>query len=694
MLKLLFNLVTLKLLAFIFLYQERSVAGLDEQKLSLHPVHPAYPPRRQSAQTQPTQRIALHYAQTRYETVTHYAATVFWYMRYPTIVALDDPQIGSINCDVDGIHIGFNSQDYKVEAQQWKLPMVIVLDGPAGNCGSDRPGQERYHPFYAEAQLLNRADNSTTLTLRGFRSRWDLVAYDHQVQLERLPAKSSESTQTSSLRRRDLSDPLTWSFSPSLNFNRTQKASSTQEVPINIATWEDGSLDLKCKNCFMESDFQLNIYSGSRIINAGIKAITKLIRSLYQAEQMLLSLAQSAKRTLSSHFSQLSHDLAEAMSGFYNHINDLALSTKPDQKADLQKRLGDMTSLAQQSSRQLLIVAERELGASIISLPFAPREHFLVIRILKKIIQITSGELELSIQDGVQLIKKELALPVCTESEELNFALTREICRPRRKRTSARLTGRLRANLDIELEFTGKGEITNGDVNIFSMNLAGLEISGILSIGPQARLLSHTGLVFQSSATLSFGVDLEWSNIDASMDGKEPKNIRAYSTTPKLQFNQHPTQFEINPQQLSLEQHFKPQVTFGIDLILGSQSLHAGIGADIAMINSLQLPKLPPKPSDYCWDGLQYNLNVTARLEAVTSLPTVAGVLLSKILPKLSKTVGLGKHAYPLLEAPQVNLMKHCFQVPSNFLTHLDRFSKKLTNKFQPGKISNGGPKG
>jgi hypothetical protein len=136
----------------------------------VHPVDPSYAPQRQLAQTEPAYNISLYYAEAGYQDAAHYASIISWTMRYPTVVAWDHPGIRSVKCDIDGIHLVFTSQGFKSKAQQWEFPLVIVLDGNTGNCVSDGPSQERYHPFYAESVLQGHEDKPITLNLSGYRS--------------------------------------------------------------------------------------------------------------------------------------------------------------------------------------------------------------------------------------------------------------------------------------------------------------------------------------------------------------------------------------------------------------------------------------------------------------------------------------------------------------------------------------------
>ncbi|EFP87184.2 uncharacterized protein PGTG_13403 [Puccinia graminis f. sp. tritici CRL 75-36-700-3] len=507
------------------------VAGQPKEHRSVHPVDPSYAPRRQLAQTEPAYNISLYYAEAGYQDAAHYASIISWTMRYPTVVAWDHPGIRSINCDLNGIHLEFTSQGFKLKAQQWEFPLVIVLDGDTGHCVSDGPSQERYHPFYVESVLQGHEEKPITLNLSGYRSRWEVVAYEHQVQVVEVKDKQSDSDSSRTLahKRRGVMAPTTMQVSPSLNFDHQEKKCSNSEVPINVAQWPYGSLDIKCKNCFVDSDFQLIIVWGSRIINAGIECINQLIKNLYRAEQQLIALARSAENILASQFSKLSEKLVDLISGFYNRINEIALSANHTQKVEVKAELAEVVSSYEDTSSKLLKLAQGQLATGIISAPASPQDTFVATHKLKEAISSTSSELGLMIQNGTQLVNDELSLPLCTTSPRKEGGGR---CRRPPKRTVARLTGRLKANFDVELILTGTGEVSNGDVNVLLLNLPGLLIPGILSVGPQARLISNTALVFTSSANLTLGAEAEWQNIDTTIDGQNPE--LALQTTSNL----------------------------------------------------------------------------------------------------------------------------------------------------------------
>ncbi|KAH9443007.1 hypothetical protein H4Q26_010946 [Puccinia striiformis f. sp. tritici PST-130] len=670
----------------ITLFFASSSCGENEERQSLHPVDPAYAPRRQLSQTKPVYNISLYYAESDYQDRPHYASIISWYMRFPTVVAADHPEIRTVNCDLDGIHLEFASKNYKLKAEQWGFPLVVVLDGNTGRCASDDPDGGRYHPFYAESLLQSHQDQPTTLSLSGFRSRWDVVAYEHQVQVVEIKEVVSKTSGQADRvhQRRGLQAPTTMKISPSLNFDRNERKCSTSEVPISVATLENGSLEIKCKTCFLDSELQLSIYWASRIVNAGIKCINKILKNLYRAEQQLIELAGSAKHIVVSQFSKLSGQLADLISGFYNRVNDLAMSTDQTEQMKLKEELGKATTSVENTSSRLLGLTEGQLAIGIVSARISHRDAALAFQELKEIISSTSSELGLMMQSGTQLVIDELSLPLCTISQEKNFLRSGGFCRKRRKETSVRLTGRLRANFDVEINLTGTGEITNGDVTVLSVNLAGLQIPGILSVGPQARLISHTGLVFTSSAKLTLGAEAEWRNIDATIDGKSQKLSKLDNTN--LIFRHHRPQFEINPQKISLEQHFKPQVTFGIELLLGSQELLAGIGGDIGLINTLQLPRTLSKKSQSCSDGLKYDFSVTAQLEAIMSVPSIPGLSILALFS--SKAAALSQGSYPLLVAPNLTLVEHCFKVPTEFWSSFNRNLNRFTNTRDLGKLS------
>ncbi|KAA1073350.1 hypothetical protein PGT21_009608 [Puccinia graminis f. sp. tritici] len=678
------TLFGLQIYWFIALFFTISVAGQSQETRSVRPVDPSYAPRRQLAQTEPAYNISLYYAESGYQDAAHYAAIISWYMRYPTVVASDHSGIRSVNCDTNGIYVEFSSQTFKLKAEKWAFPLIIVLDGDTGHCASDGPGQERYHPFYAESLMQGHDDQTTTLSLSGFRSRWDVVAYEHQVQIVEVKDGPSEPAQKSAHTRRGIQAPTTMKISPSLNFDSQEQKCSTSELPINVAKWQNGSLDVKCKNCFLDSELQLSIYWASRILNAGIKCINKIMKNLYRAEQQLVELARSAKHIVVSQFSKLSEQLADTISGFYNRVNDLALSTDQTEQLKLKEELGKATSSVEDTSSRLLGLAEGQLAIGLISARISRRDVFLAIQQLKEIVASTSSELELMIQRGTQLVIDELSLPLCTISQEKNFLRSGGFCRKRRKETSARLTGRMKVNFDVELCLTGAGELTNGDVTVLSVNLAGLQIPGILSVGPQARLVSHTGLVFTSSATLTLGAEAEWRNIDTTIDGKNRKLSKLDKSN--FVFRHHHPQFEINPQKISLEQHFKPQVTFGIQLLLGSQALLAGIGADVGLINTLQLPTPTSKQKKPCSDGFKYDFSVTAQLEAIMSLPSIPGLSLFALFS--SKAAAISQGSYPLLVAPNLTVVEHCFKVPAGFWSNFNRQLNALTKPSNFPKLS------
>ncbi|PLW15780.1 hypothetical protein PCANC_13463 [Puccinia coronata f. sp. avenae] len=646
-------------------------AGQIDKHQSLHPVDPSYAPRRRLAQTEPVHNISLYYAESGYLNTAHYAAIISWYMRYPSVVASDHPEISSVNCDVNGIHLEFSSSTFKAKALQWVFPLVVVLDGDTGRCAFDGTDQERYHPFYVESPSQGSKQQPTTMSLSGFRSRWDVVAYEHQVQV--VQVKDGKPTSSRRLTRRELQDPASLDIVSSLNFDRQKNSSLKSEISLNFAGLNNGLLDMKCKDCFLDSEFQLNIYSASRIIDAGIKSINKVMKNLYRAEQQLIGSAQPAKL---SQFSTLSEQLVDVISGFYNRVNNLALSTNQTEKIQLKNELGIAASSAKGIGSQLIRLAEGQLVSSFTSARMSAQVARLAVQELKEIAASTGSELEFMIQSGTQLVMKELSLPLCTISQEKDYLHSGTFCRKWRKNTSTRLSGSFKANFDVELKLNGTGEVTNGDVTVFSVNLMGLQIPGILSVGPQARLNSHTGLVFSGSAHLRFGAEAEWQNIDTIIDSHNQTLTELNHTD--FVFHHHRPQFEIAPQQLSLEQHFKPQVVFGITLLLGAQELVAGIGADVGLINSLQIPATISKAQPRCLNGLLYSFSVTSQLEAITSVPSIPGLSLLKYFS--SAATALAQGSYPLFVAPQLTLVKHCFKLPAHFFSSFDRHLNKFTN--------------
>lgn len=182
-----------------------------------------------------------------------------------------------------------------------------------------------------------------------------------------------------------------------------------------------------------------------------------------------------------------------------------------------------------------------------------------------------------------------------------------------------------------------------------------------MTIGPQVRLITHAGIVFQGQATLSFGADIAWENLDATIDSRKADSSTIKPIRPFL--NPHRPSFDLEPEEISIVHHFKPQFNFGIDLTVVRQELSVGIGADVGYDHSFKFGagSTRREPIQNCSDGLQYAFELKAELDALVTLPSKRAFFTSHIpagfLPP--RTV------FPLLVMKPFVLLQHCFKMPS-----------------------------
>lgn len=148
--------------------------------------------------------------------------------------------------------------------------------------------------------------------------------------------------------------------------------------------------------------------------------------------------------------------------------------------------------------------------------------------------------------------------------------------------------------------------------------------------------------------------------MDTTIEAKGDQSLSSASPIKPL-ITLHKPSFDIEQAELSAIQNLKPQITFGVHLNVVNLDTSIGIGAVIGMENTFQFGSgLKGSEGQECQDGIKYDFNLKAELEAFVNLPTQS---LSTIPAGFNFLTP--KTAVPLLEMKPLNLLHHCFQTPS-----------------------------
>lgn len=141
------------------------------------------------------------------------------------------------------------------------------------------------------------------------------------------------------------------------------------------------------------------------------------------------------------------------------------------------------------------------------------------------------------------------------------------------------------------------------------------------------------------------------AHADPSLSSSSP--IKPFITLHKPSFN-------IEPVELSIVQDLKPQFNFGIMLEVVNLEASIGVGARIGLENSLKFGLgLKGSEVEGCPDGMKYEVNLKAALEALVNVPT------KRSLIGLPSWLFPPKTVFTLLEMKPLNLFDHCFKTPS-----------------------------
>ncbi|KAH9823070.1 hypothetical protein DFH28DRAFT_1017911 [Melampsora americana] len=642
---------------------------------TLHPVSPDSPVRREAAVSKPTYNLTLYYGPSGgIPQDSQYLAGVEWHFRHKALVVLDDPAIRSMKCTEDGISLKFNSTEARRLAEEWELPFILITEGSNGDCAYDLEGHEQYHPIIIESRLRLDSDSDSDLIMSfsGYRSRWDMVGHDFHVKLQH------HTNPPNSLQRRQLQGAPEFDFSPSLNYNDTTMQARQSVIPLTAWKTDESSLNITLRDSYLHAQVHLILETGSRIINVGINSSTKIAHSLFKAEQKLKqtlkTVARSSKQVTLRWFMILSNELSDAFAEFIRRLSQYTQNPPSNEAESLKVKelIRQAALLTKHKAQKLTALAEGKLYVSIDS-GIPPETKLKVLNLVKQTVQITEEEIESS---TINLNKASIAeADVCSEEnfKPIYTTLTRRswlslealrshrfaFCRRRHRRMNARITGTMKARVDVKVDVKGRIEYETREIPILSAGVPGLSIANIITIGPEVRLVTSSTIAFGGTASMIFGADVEWKRMDTTIDAKGDQSLSRASPIKPL-ITLHKPSFDNEQNELSAIQNLKPQITFGIHLNVINLDTSIGIGAVIGLENTFQFKSKSKGSIEECQDGIKYEFNLQAELEALINLPTHSTILTGfNFLSPLTKT------AFTLLEMDPLNLLHHCFPTPS-----------------------------
>ncbi|CAH7685830.1 expressed protein [Phakopsora pachyrhizi] len=628
--------------------------------------HISSKPRLQSAKFEPSYEVSLHYSQSDPSQGYRYVAVVDWYMRVPALVALDQPEIESVQCDWDGIRIKFDSEKGALKARRWQRPMVLVTELKNTMCSYHDQNEEQYHPILLESIAEDAEHGSREVVFDGYRTRWDIVAYDHKVQIGNLAVEEQledEKLKLSMHKRNSIDEPNSFSFSPSINFDPQRKLpiKPSLPAPIKVGISNHTELSIACENCYVDSSLKLTIETGSCILDVGLTKAAKIIEGIHRAESALVRLLKSAakatKEALISRFSTLADHLSNSLSTYYNCAARASAATDAKVKQSLTEELKQIALRIRQTSQALFNTTQSNLytvaGNELLS-----SEKTKLIQQVQQVIKDADGELDAGIEIGSQLSEDPNDPDFCLVKKNSNLGGRSILSKRIRKRgTLINVSGFIKGNVDLKVSLTGKQTLSTGDLSLFSASLIGINIPGVLTIGPQVRMLLSATIGAQSSVNLIFGGDFEWSNLNEIIN----ESGETDNTTTKLnkndsnfKFNKHLPKFDIPPEQFHATNNFKPQIGFGIDFSLGKKELMVGLEGDLGLVHTILLPNITQQASGPCPGGINYDLKATAQLNGFVSTPTLDSSLLTSL------TV---KSLLPLWAIDPIKVFQHCFKM-------------------------------
>ncbi|EGG12338.1 uncharacterized protein MELLADRAFT_101848 [Melampsora larici-populina 98AG31] len=640
---------------------------------TLHPLSPDSPVRRETAASEPTYNLTLHYGLSGGEPQdSQYLATVEWHLRHKALVVLDNPIIRSMHCTADGISLEFNSTEARRRAEEWELPLILITEGSNGDCAYDLEGHEEYHPITLDSLLRLDSDSDQIMSFSGYRSRWDMVGHDYQVQLEH------HTNSPNSLQRRRLRDAPEFDFNPSINYNVTTKEAKESEIPLTVWEEDNHSVEITLRDSYFHARVHLILETGSRIINVGINSSIKIVLSLSKAErklkESLRTVARSSKQSTLRWFTILSRELSDAFSQFIQKLSEYTQNPPTDEAESLKVKesIRQAALATKHKAQKLTAVAEGELYVSIND-GLSPETKLQVLGLVKETVRITEDEIESSIKtltnasiSEADVCSEENFKPVhgnLTPRSWISLDTLRShrfaFCRRGRRRMNARITGRMKARVDLKVDVKGRVEFELGNIPVISAGLTGLSIPNIITIGPEVRLVTSSTIAFQGTASTTFGADIEWERMDTTIDAHADPSLSSSSPI-KPFITLHKPSFNIEPVELSVVQDLKPQFNFGIMLEVVNLEASIGVGARIGLENSFKFGLgLDGSEVDGCPDGMKYVVRLKAALEALVNVPTKRSWL------GLPSGLFPPKTVFTLLEMKPLNLFNHCFKTPS-----------------------------
>lgn len=476
---------------FIAIHAQNNSDIPDHQ--TLHPVSPDSPVRRKAAALKPTYNLTLYYGPSGgIPQDSQYLAGVEWHFRNKALVVLDDPTIRSMECTEDGISLEFNSTEARRRAEEWELPVILITEGSNGDCAYDLAGHEEYHPIIIASPLRLDSDSDLIMSFSGYRSRWDMVGYDYHVQLEH------HTSLPNSLQRRQLRGAPEFDFSPSINYNDTTMQAQQSVIPLTVLKTNQTLVDITLRNSYFHAKVHLILETGSRIINVGINSSTKIAHSLFKAEQKLKqtlkTVARSSKQVTLRWFMILSNELSDAFAEFIRKLLKYTQNPPTDKAESLKAKqsIRQAALVTKHKAHKLTAVVEGELYVSIAS-GLTLETKLKVLNLVKQTVQITEDEIESS---AINLTKASIAeADVCSEEnfKPIHTTLTRRswlslntlrshrfaFCRRRHQRMNARITGTMKARVDVKVDVKGRVSYETEEIPILSAGVPGLSIANV-----------------------------------------------------------------------------------------------------------------------------------------------------------------------------------------------------------------------
>ncbi|KAM0755714.1 hypothetical protein T439DRAFT_320428 [Meredithblackwellia eburnea MCA 4105] len=682
----------------------------------LQPVSRHHPARLGSKTNVPSLDVVLHYAEETYQVGAHYASTIQWIMKEPTIVLNDDPSISSFTCGVVGDTITWtDDQSYAQALDTWSTPMFIIAEDGSSGCEQFNDGDPTYNVYHIESVISN--NNATrSITFDAVPQTFGQAATHHKIfvgrQQKAVPVAGGH-IQSRTLVKRAEKENVNFNLNYDWLTGKSLEPLTLADIKNDNSKKNEG-IDkalVVCRNCWARVNFEIEFATSNLLVKALINVVinvAKLFSSfgkfVKEFVKEIFGGASANAMKVSGHvtYNEMRGEVEKAINGFLkNTVSDEKRNKKlppriltPLNYLNVLIRLRDIREFAyhrlgksfdhimsgkDRDTRRKVEAMDRQYRNAMAKLytetvddvkraafKAGVTEDQLVVPphtgFWNRDMERTNGE-------GRQLYR----MPVRSSlsGSELSIGALQSLQHLERRAQSIvrrsttypkdylAIKGNLYANMELAVDVKGTVRKDVYSKTLRSQLLKGIKIPGVITIGPELDLEGIVSVLAEGEADFSYGGSLAWTDVEVVYDLASMSKSESSTVSPAVfkELPQKETKVNKGKLGLGIGVSLEPRLIFSVDLTLAGKAaaVRGGVGVRFGVDLVATVGSLGGIPGDAATptDTCPHGVELKFRLQK-----TIPALLYGKGEKKNLKHEAIGA-------IPGKNLYSHCFDLSS-----------------------------